>query len=155
MNECDWQILVGNDERINSHCLIRVGCNAKMCSRTSTIFHRTFFAELFQIPNDYFSNETLFNAFTLRTKIGPGQSFHEAATLGRRYTAKEALEARIVQAVTREANVVPDAKQMARKAIAHGGYKRKSLLNMKKDIYNSLFDLQDVQDRRPFLKSAI
>ena len=126
-----------------------------MCSRTSTIFRKTFFAELFQIPNDYFSNETLFISFTFRTKIGSAQSFHEAATLGRRYTAKEALEAGIVQAVTREADVLPDAKQMARKAIAHGGYKRKSLLNMKKDIYNSLFDLQDVQDRRPFLKSAI
>ena len=23
VNECDWQILVGNDERINSHCLTR------------------------------------------------------------------------------------------------------------------------------------
>ena len=126
-----------------------------MCSRTSTIFRKTFFTELFQIPNDYFSNETLFIAFTFRTKIGSGQSFHEAATLGRRYTAKEALEAGIVQAVTRETDVLPDAKQMARKAIVHGGYKRKSLLNMKKDIYNSLFNLQDDQDRRPFLKSAI
>ena len=23
MNECDWYILAGNDERINSHCLTR------------------------------------------------------------------------------------------------------------------------------------
>ena len=23
VNECDWQILAGNDERINSHCLTR------------------------------------------------------------------------------------------------------------------------------------
>ena len=23
VNECDWHILVGNDERISSHCLIR------------------------------------------------------------------------------------------------------------------------------------
>ena len=88
-------------------------------------------------------------------KIGHGQSFHEAATLGRRYTAKEALEAGIAQAVTKEADVLPDAEQMARKAIAHGWYKRKSLLNMKKEIYNSLFDLQDDQDGRPFLKSSI
>ena len=88
-------------------------------------------------------------------KIGQGQNFHEAATLGRRYTAKEALEAGIAQAVTKETDVLPDAKQMARKTIAHGGYKRKSLLNMKKDIYNLLFELQDDQDGRPFLKSSI
>ena len=118
-------------------------------------FSQNIFRRAFQIPNDYFSNETLLISFTFRTKIGPGQGFHEAATLGRRYTAKESLEAGIVQAVTREADVLPDAKQMARKAIADGGYKRKSLLNMKKDIYNSLFDLQDDQDRRPFLRSAI
>ena len=24
VNECDWHILVGNDKRINSHCLTRV-----------------------------------------------------------------------------------------------------------------------------------
>ena len=25
VNECDWHILAGNDERINSHCLTRTG----------------------------------------------------------------------------------------------------------------------------------
>ena len=28
VNECDWHILAGNDERINSHCLTRTECQA-------------------------------------------------------------------------------------------------------------------------------
>ena len=32
VNECDWHILAGNDERINSHCLTR---NSEMQSNTS------------------------------------------------------------------------------------------------------------------------
>ena len=43
-------------------------------------------------------------------KIGSGQNFHEAVALGRRYVAKQALEAGIAQAVAGAADVVPDAK---------------------------------------------
>ena len=88
-------------------------------------------------------------------KIGSGQNFHEAVALGRRYTAKQALEAGIAQAVAGAADVIPDAKQIARKAIAHGGYKRKSLLNMKKGLYKPVLDSAEQHEGGGVLKAAL
>ena len=71
-----------------------------------------------------------------------GKHFNEAIVLSERYTGKEALDVGITQAVSKGADVLPDAKEMARKAIdvSQGGYDRESLQNMKKSVYKSALD---------------
>ena len=88
-------------------------------------------------------------------KIGLGQSFTEALALGRRYAAREALESGITQGISSGADVLPDAKQMARKAVAQGGYKRKSLQSMKEVLYQSVFDAIKENKGGAILKSSL
>ena len=93
--------------------------------------------------------------FICRTKVGLGQNLTEAGVLGRIYTAREALDAGIVQGVAKGADVLPDAVKMARQVIPQGGHNRKSLQNMKKVLYQPLYDAAAQQNRSEFLKSSL
>ena len=73
---------------------------------------------------------------TFRPRLGFSKNFNEAVVLGKRYPGKDALDAGIVDGVSKGADVLLDAKQMASKAIclSQGGYDRDSLQNMKKSV---------------------
>ena len=88
-------------------------------------------------------------------KIGLGQNFTEALALGRRYTGQEALDVGIAQGIASGTDLIPEAKQMARKAIYQGGYKRKSLQSMKRVLYKPVLDAMEKNESGLALRSSL
>ena len=62
---------------------------------------------------------------------------HEAMALGKLYTADEALGRGIVQNTCLPADLLPTAMSLARDIISNGGFNRKELENMKRDVYTT------------------
>ena len=73
-----------------------------------------------------------------RLKLPSGPVSHQAAVLGHRFTAAEALDSRIVRAVSSRSHLLQRSKDFAKDMLKRGAYGRDILRSMKEDIYESL-----------------
>lgn len=77
----------------------------------------------------------------LREKLGWSTNLHNALVLGHRFTAPEAFTAGWVHTLIPESHLITDSVPMIKKCHGNQGIPRESLVNMKKDVYESLLKL--------------
>ena len=79
-------------------------------------------------------------ACSLRAKLPGGLATHEAMVLGKRFTAEEALHSRIVAKISPRETLMQTAFAFGHSLIKRTPYDRTSLRNMKKDLYDGIFE---------------
>ncbi|KAK3778056.1 hypothetical protein RRG08_044673 [Elysia crispata] len=77
----------------------------------------------------------------MRTKVGGGHLFTDAAVLGKRYTGPEALKSGLVHAAPPMSLMLAESIQLLKSFYGKSGYPRKSLQLMKSDVFRDALDL--------------
>ena len=76
--------------------------------------------------------------FIFRQKLPTGPVAHQAAVLGHRFTAAEALDAKIVRTVTSKLQLMQRSKELAKDLVKRAPYGRDILRSMKEDMYQTI-----------------
>jgi len=71
----------------------------------------------------------------LRYKIPKGVLQTEVITMGKRFTATQALDAGLVQRTTKPDQLIQEAKELLRSSLSLGGFDRDAMGWMKRDLY--------------------
>ncbi|XP_050399216.2 uncharacterized protein LOC126816579 [Patella vulgata] len=74
----------------------------------------------------------------MRNKLTAGQARNQALIFGKRFTAEEAKDCGIVDAVTEPANVLSESMQFINSVVANKNYDRDFMKVMKSDVYSQV-----------------
>lgn len=84
---------------------------------------------------DCLSRYILFFLFIYRCKLRAGRAKTDAIIYGKRFSGNQALELKIVDAITDMDNLIKEAKTLLNSVLSVGSINRESLRHMKMNIY--------------------
>ena len=87
----------------------------------------------------------IINIGIFRSKFGSGLTSTDAIILGRRYSATEAYENKLVHAIPSESLLIPESIRLMKSYYGKHGYLRESIYNLKADMFEDVVETFDAE----------